>query len=225
MAKIKFGMMMTDARGKLGGQVFSKNRAGAYVRTKVTPANPRTIPQMVSRSILGMLSAGWNGLTDAQRASFNNAVNAWQKTNIFGDMVKPTGKNLYTSLNKNLLQAKLTPVNVAPQKMDLPALTGFIPTFDIATGEIDLGIASVPADVVLQVSATPTLNAGVNYISGKSRVLVYIPTGAVDTGLIYDEYVYRFGAPTSGANIHFQLKYIGTNGQAGVPVSAKAEYI
>ena len=24
MAKIKFGMMMTDARGKLGGQVFSK---------------------------------------------------------------------------------------------------------------------------------------------------------------------------------------------------------
>lgn len=26
MAKIKFGAMMVDASGKLGGQVFSKNR-------------------------------------------------------------------------------------------------------------------------------------------------------------------------------------------------------
>ena len=42
MAKIKFGMMMTDASGKLGGQVFSKNRGGSYVRTKVTPTNPQT---------------------------------------------------------------------------------------------------------------------------------------------------------------------------------------
>ena len=224
MAKIKFGMMMTDARGKLGGQVFSKNRAGAYVRTKVTPSNPRTITQMESRSILGTLSAGWNALTDAQRASFNNAVNAWQKTNIFGDIVKPTGKNLYTSLNKNLLQAGLSVVNVAPQKMDLPALTGFAPAFDIAGSEIDLGIASVPAGVVLQVSATPTLNAGVNYVAGKARVIAYVPAGAVDPASLYSAYVDRFGAPTSGANVHFQLKYIGTNGQAGVPVSAKASY-
>lgn len=225
MAKIKFGMMMTDARGKLGGQVFSKNRAGAYVRTKVTPSNPRTISQMESRSILGTLSAGWNALTDAQRASFNNAVNAWQKTNIFGDMVKPTGKNLYTSLNKNLLQANLSPVNVAPQKMDLPALTGFVPTFDLTESEINLDIANVPAGVVLQVSATPTLNAGVNYVSGKARVISYISAGAVSATALFDAYVDRFGAPTAGANVHFQLKYIGTNGQAGVPVSAKAAYI
>lgn len=224
MAKIKFGMMMTDARGKLGGQVFSKNRAGAYVRTKVTPSNPRTISQMESRSILGTLSAGWNALTDAQRASFNNAVESWQKTNIFGDMVKPTGKNLYTSLNKNLLQAELSPINVAPQKMDLPALTGFVPTFDLVASEIDLGIASVPSGVVLQVSATPMLNAGVNYVAGKSRVIAYVPAGAVSASALFDAYVDRFGLPTDGANIHFQLKYIGTNGQAGVPVSAKAVF-
>lgn len=225
MAKIKFGMMMTDARGKLGGQVFSKNRAGAYVRTKVTPSNPRTISQMESRSILGTLSAGWNALTDAQRASFNNAVSAWQKTNIFGDMVKPTGKNLYTSLNKNLLQAELSPINVAPQKMDLPALTSFEPSFDLTDSEISLGINTIPAGVVLQVSATPTLNAGVNYVSGKARVISYIPAGAVSATALFNAYVERFGAPTSGANVHFQLKYIGTNGQAGVPVSAKATYI
>ena len=36
MAKIKFGAMMVDASGKLGGQVFAKNRGGAYIRTKTS---------------------------------------------------------------------------------------------------------------------------------------------------------------------------------------------
>lgn len=53
MAKIKFGMMMTDARGKLGGQVFSKNRSGSYVRTKVTPVNPQTTTQQNSHCVTG----------------------------------------------------------------------------------------------------------------------------------------------------------------------------
>ena len=55
MAKIKFGMMMTDARGKLGGQVFSKNKGGAYVRTKVTPSNPQTIAQTTRRALFAAI--------------------------------------------------------------------------------------------------------------------------------------------------------------------------
>jgi hypothetical protein len=55
MAKIKFGMMMTDARGKLGGHVFSKNRSGAYVRTKVTPVNGQTTAQTGVRAIFGAI--------------------------------------------------------------------------------------------------------------------------------------------------------------------------
>lgn len=51
MALIKFGMMMTDARGKLGGHVFTKARNGATIRTKVSPANPQTSAQSLSRSI------------------------------------------------------------------------------------------------------------------------------------------------------------------------------
>ena len=89
MARIKFGMMMTDARGKLGGQVFSKNRSGAYVRTKVTPSNPRSMAQMSSRSILGSLSVMWNSLTLEKVSAWNAATADWQKTDIFGDLKKP----------------------------------------------------------------------------------------------------------------------------------------
>lgn len=222
MAKIKFGMMMTDARGKLGGQVFSKNRSGSFVRTKVTPSNPRTSAQMASRSILGTLSAGWNALTNAQRASWNGAVEAWQKTNVFGDTIKPSGKNLYTALNKNLLQSSQSAISTAPQKVDLPTINTSAVTVTASTGAINLGIASVPADVVLQVSATPALNAGVSFVKGKQRVIAYLPAGAITPATLGAQYADKFGSLAVGANVHFVLRYIGDNGQASVPVSIKA---
>jgi len=40
--KMKFGAIVVDGRGKIGGHVASKNRGGAYLRTKVTPSNPQT---------------------------------------------------------------------------------------------------------------------------------------------------------------------------------------
>lgn len=222
MAKIKFGMMMTDARGKLGGQVFSKNRSGAFVRTKVTPANPRSVAQMQSRSFLSTLSIGWNSLSNAQRASWNGAVEAWQKTNIFGDLVKPSGKNLYTALNKNLLQCSKSIINTAPGKMTLPAINVSSVAVSISGSTITTGLATVPADVTLQISATPALNNGVNYVRGKFRVIMYAPSGALTPAQVFSAYVAKFGAPIAGQNIHFQFKYIGSNGQASTPISVKA---
>lgn len=222
MAKIKFGMMMTDARGKLGGQVFSKNRAGAYVRTKVTPTNPRTEAQMLSRSILASLSIGWNALTDAARKSFNGAVADWQKTDIFGDLKSPTGKNLYVGLNKNLAGSGQALVSAAPEKVEIPAILNPSVAVDTAGSEIDLSVVTVPVGMVLQVSATPPLNQGVNFVENRLRVISNLPAGAVASAALFTAYAEKFGTLTAGANVHFRLKYIASNGQAGVPVIVKS---
>lgn len=223
MAKIKFGMMMTDARGKLGGQVFSKNRAGAYVRTKVTPANPRTSTQMLSRSILGLLSASWSGLTDTQRRAWNNAVNDWQKTDVFGDSRKPTGKNLFTGLNKELLQSGQSQLDLPPEKVIMPELAELVPIIDTAEDKLTLGITTVPADFVLQVSATPSMTAGTSFIDDKLRVIAYAKAGAIAPADLYDAYVGRFGIPADGANVHVAVKLVAKTGQTGVRVSEKAD--
>src|SRR3546814_19213217 len=99
MAKVKFGALMTDARGKLGGHVFSKNRAGSYLRTKVTPVNPQTIYQTSVRALFGAISSQWSGLSQAVRDSFNGAVADWATTDIFGDLKNPSGKALFQRLN------------------------------------------------------------------------------------------------------------------------------
>ena len=214
--------MMTDARGKLGGQVFSKNRAGAYVRTKVTPVNPRTAAQQLSRNILGALSASWSGLTEAQRRAWNGAVEDWQKTDVFGDLRKPTGKNLFTSLNKELVQSGQAQILTPPDKVVIPdiQLVGLYIATD--NGEIEYETAGDSTGFVLQFSATPAMSQGTSFIDDKLRVISYLPGSDGSTLPQANVYSEKFGAPAPGANIWGQVKVVAPNGQTSVPVRLKA---
>lgn len=120
MAKVKFGALMTDARGKLGGHVFSKNRSGSYLRTKVTPVNPQTAYQSAARALFATISSQWSGLTQAVRDAFNGAVQDWAQTDIFGDLKNPSGKNLFQRLNNQAQSAGLAPVVTLPSKLEMP---------------------------------------------------------------------------------------------------------
>ena len=93
--KIKYGAIIVDGSGKIGGHVASKNRSGSYLRTKTTPSNPNTTAQAQARSVLASLSTGWGVLTDDQRKSWNDAVGDYAKTDIFVDFKNPSGINLY----------------------------------------------------------------------------------------------------------------------------------
>ena len=216
-------MMMTDARGKLGGQVFSKNRSGAYVRTKVTPSNPRTMAQMNSRSILGSLSVQWNALTLAQVAAWNAATADWQKTDIFGDLKKPTGKNLFVQLNKNLKQSGQAIITAVPAKIEIPIIAATGVAIDVSDTSISFtGLASVPAGVKLQIAATQPLPNGQNYVNNKLRVLGYLSTGSITGTTVWGMYVAKFGALVNADRIFIELKYIAANGQASVPLKLQA---
>jgi hypothetical protein len=222
MAKIKFGMMMTDARGKLGGQVFSKNRGGAYIRTKVTPSNPRTTDQQANRTLLGSLSQGWSALTSEQRLSWNNAVSAWAKTNIFGDIHNPSGKNLYVQLNKNIVAIGGAIIETAPEKVEMGILGLESVVFAVGVGSVTLNASGTASGFVLQCSATPPLTQGTTNAKNKFRVYYTIPFDDYDANDSYDNYVAKFGAVTAGANIQFSFKLVADNGQQSVPESTKA---
>lgn len=222
MAKVKFGMMMTDASGKLGGQVFSKNRSGSYVRTKVTPSNPQSVAQQAIRSILSTVSSGWSDLTQAQRNSFNNAVEDWKKTDIFGDLKKPTGKNLYSALNINLLNTNQATILIAPAKTEIPFLNVTDVLGTVSTTSLVIEPTGDATGLVVIVSATPMLSAGTGFYKGKFREIALVD-GADITGYdVWDQYVARFGTPVAGANIAFSFKLVAPNGQAGVVEVVKA---
>ena len=214
MAKIKFGMMMTDARGKLGGQVFSKNRSGAYIRTKVTPTNPQSSFQSSVRQSFGAFSQAWSGLTNAQRTAWDEAVSQWSTTDIFGDLKNPTGKNLYLRLNQQAAQAGLASFDAVPAKAEM--IEGIITAavYSISGSTLTLTGLNSSGSGSFILSTTPILSQGTSFVKNKLRDIYFAVTGAEDTGNVASAYNDRFGAPSAGNNIYAGIKYVLSNGQA-----------
>jgi hypothetical protein len=222
--KLKFGAIVVDGRGKIGGHVMSKNRAGAYMRTKVSPVNPRTTDQAACRSRLSAISSAWRGLTTGYVPAWNAAVDAWKKTDIFGDLKKPSGFNLHQRLNNNALRCggsaiTLPPAPVAISSLGSLALTAVGP----ATFEVTCGLLTLGTNEVLEISATPGMSKGISFVKSEYRIII---SDAALTAGVYDataDYNAKFGAPgtTDGKLYFIEAKIVNTvTGQAGVPRTA-----
>ena len=223
--KMKFGAIVVDGRGKIGGHVASKNRAGAYLRTKVTPVNPQTSFQLGVRNRFTGLSQGWRGLTEAQRISWNAAVTDYQVTDIFGDLKNPTGINLYQRLNNNLLTIGEAAVAVPP----LPSAVQAVVLASIAAaagaGTIVATYApAIDANTKVKVFATAPGSAGKSFVKSEFRLIDVIVTADASPFDISTEYDAKFGSVgTAGQKIFMKFVPVNLNtGQEGTPSQASA---
>jgi len=222
MAKIKFGMMMTDASGKLGGQVFAKNRGGNYVRTKGIPTNPQTTFQTAVRALFASISSGWSALTDAQRASWNTAVSSFARTDVFGDLRNPSGKALYQRLNQNLALTGQAQLTVAPSTAEIPNVQIVSVLGDVSSETLNIDTSGDSTGFEVAVYATPRLSQGTSFVKNDLRQITTIEGTGLANLDAYAAYVARFGAPVVGDNIVLGIKLVGPNGQSSPLQTAKA---
>ncbi len=224
--KMKFGAIVVDGRNKIGGHVASKNRAGAYLRTKVTPVNPRSAGQSGARSRLASMAQAWRGLTASERQSWIAAVNDFKKSDIFGDIKVPSGFNLFVKLNTNLLLSGNPINNTAPAFVNPGNVTSFALTAT-ESGHVLTGViipATDPSGSVLCARATPQLSAGKSFVKSEFRVIstgVTNTTGAIDLALAYSA---KFGDISDvGSKVFVELFYLSeATGITGRPFQANA---
>lgn len=222
--KAKFGAIVVAGSGKIGGHVASKNRGGAYFRTKVTPSNPQTSAQLNVRSLFTSLSQAWKGLTEEQRNAWNAAVSLYKRTNIFGDLKEPSGINLFQRLNNNLAQIGEATILEPPLPAEVPAL--FITGLAASTGAGTLGITfeptPAPAGTSFVVRASKPLSPGISYSKNQMRVIGYFEAAQASPYAAGADYVAKFGSlGAAGQKIFVDVTPINTNtGQAGTPSSA-----
>lgn len=223
MASIKFGNFIVDAKGKINGNVYSKNKGGAYSRVRVIPANPKSVDQMAVRASFTGFSQAWRGLTQVQRDSWNAAVGNYPRTNRIGDKHNLSGNALYNSLNRNLFDVGVAAISVAPT----PASVG---TVAISTAIADFSSQSlvitltgaVPANTALKIFASPTLSAGVNSVGTKLRQFDTADAAAGPALTETTAYLAKFGAiGTTGSKIFISLIPVNkTTGQMGAAITA-----
>lgn len=217
--KIKFGSLVVDGRGKIGGHVASKNRGGAYLRTKVSPINPQSTRQSAVRSQFTGYAQGFRGLSLAEIAAWNAAVANFTKTDIFGDIKSPSGINLYVKLNMNLEQVGGTPLTNPP-------LPGAVPSVDTVSLVADSSPQAftvtftptpVPADTAFIVEATPGVSAGKSFVKSEFRQIGFYDAADTSPQADITNYTAVFGALTAGQKVFVRLTPVNKlTGQRGL---------
>ncbi len=217
---LKFGMIVTDGRNKLGGHVLSKNRGGNYARTKVTPVNPQTTYQAAVRQAFTSFSQGWRGLTSDQRLAWNGAVTNFQRTNIFGDLKSPSGFNLYQRLNNVLQSIGVSALSLPPLPSSVADCYATGLSCTIVTPTLSLVInETVPANTCVKVFATPPLSPGKSFVKNQYRYLNFLDAASESPQDIKEIYLAKFGSLGAvGQQIWVKTQAVNmTTGQVGTP--------
>jgi hypothetical protein len=224
-ARVQYGEMIADMRGKINGTVHSRNRAGAYMRNKVTPVNPQTSYQSAVRNRLTGRAQAWRGLTQAQRDAWNAAVSNFKKTNIFGQLRTPSGINLYNRINMNLLNIGASVITDPPLPSAVQALTTLSVAASEGGGTINLTFTpALAADSLMVVEATEPLSAGVSFAKNQFRQIDILNTADLSPAGIETPYIAKFGSvPVEGTKIFVRATIIqDLTGLNGIPLVASA---
>jgi len=225
MALLKFGVIVVEMRGKSGGNVFSKNAAGNYMKNKVTGVNPQSTAQVAARNRLVAQAQAWRDLTQAEQDAWIAATQNFKKTNIFGDTIKPSGFNLHNALNTNLDLVGVPPITDAPAPIAIPAVTSVVLT--MANGADTASIAFAPTPVAANfaylVMMTAGISAGRNFVKSEYRFIDFIDAADVTPEDIKAAYVLIHGSiPPEGMKVFCKLIPVSkVTGQRGIALSAE----
>jgi hypothetical protein len=223
--KVKFGAIVVAASGKIGGHVASKNKSGSYFRTKVTPGNKQSLAQLSVRGNFTANSKAWGSLTDAQRNTWNAAVENFKGSNIFGDSVTPSGFNLYMKINSNLLNVSEPVLTVAPSNISADPLTGLSATANHTTHAVTLTFSpAIGANAKMVVMATAPQPAGKSFVKNLYRQVGVYDSADVSPLVITTDYTAKFGAVSiAGQKIFFKVFVVNTDtGVSGASFPAEA---
>lgn len=192
--KIKWGALVVDGRNKIGGQVASKNKAGAYMKNKVTPTNPSTSAQSNVRSNLTLVSRGWAGLTPAQRSAWNGYAEQYPYVDIFGDSKYLTGFAYFVKCNLLLLNAGSAQVTSPPATQEVTDISFVFDALENpATMDLAASVASMPANHKVIVLASAGLSMG--RVPSKSDLRQILVASTITTSIIScgSDYGSKFG--------------------------------
>lgn len=218
MAKIIFGNVIVDMRGKVSGNVYAKNKGGAYCRVRVVPSNPQSVDQSSIRGDFTANSQAWKSLTENERQSWRQGSSQFPKINNLGMSHNISGNSLFIGFNRNLNDVGIAPITECPSP-DAVEVIGTITavanttlqTLVLTMGQI------VPANTALKVSATPSLSAGINSVGSRLRKITFLATGTGAAPLLTVPYLAKFGAIGAvGDKIFLEITPVNiTTGQTG----------
>ena len=146
MANIRTGSIVSDIRGKVGTEIYSRNRGGAYVKAYAAPTNPNSSNQQVRRGFLAAAVAGWGNLSSQDRNAWEVFSQTMRRKGVF-ENIPIGGRAMYISSSINRLSiggsgfsgAPVPPVEIPKWELAFVLNTGVKQPFNMVSNIVGNG--------------------------------------------------------------------------------------
>lgn len=173
MALFVAGAVVGQVSGRVGSNVFAKNRYGSYVRNGTVPITSTTSYATAAKARMTGATQAWQGLTAGQRQAWTEWAAANPVLNRVGQQIHLTGHAAYVGNRCRLIAAGQAAIS-SPPTIAAPAplltLTG---TWDIGLGNFEITYTATPlgAAEYLWIDACVTRSPGINYVENLMRFI------------------------------------------------------
>lgn len=212
MAIIIPGAMVSQASGRIGGTIFSRNRGGAYVRNGSIPTTVTTPFAQLIKSTTAAMSQLWARLDPEAQEQWREWATQNPVINRLGQSRTLSGHQAFVQLNARLVYAGFDAIG-SPPIGEAPA--PFAPSEVTFTGApLALTVAytptPAPAGVAVQCYAYLANSPGVSYVRNRLALVTTSAAAAATPLDISEDVEDRFGTPQAGQTLHIGLRALDT---------------
>ena len=201
MAVITPSSLVSEIRGSVGDQTYSRNRYGAYVKAKLIQTNPDSTDQQAVRAQMADAVAEWQSAAQEYQDVWNQFVTDQRIGKNISRKIRRSGFNEFLSrwMNRYALSASGTGFSPLPLVRFNPVITAVTP----GTLSIELAYDTLRpiGDCDIAVYATHPISAGINQINKSFYRCIgsFTPGSQVGTEELYTMYTDKF--PLTGGDI------------------------
>lgn len=193
MAVIQFGNIVSEARGRLGETVYSRNSYGAFVRSKGLQPNTPSIWREIYQGFYRNAVLAWKNITEEQRLAWYQYSNNFSYKNSVGNSYTLTGFTMFLKTNINLQICGMFISSAPPQSVaPLPVFSLIISALNPSSILCLPNPPQIPAGNVWVFKSSSNLSAGKNFVKREYRTLKVtntIPNDGID---LIDDFVLRY---------------------------------
>jgi hypothetical protein len=207
MARVKFGGLISDISGSVGGGTFQRSNYGSVLRSKPIPIHTFSSAQIIIRQHINYLHAQWSELSSEERNQWNKYILFSNPTIKRDKAVLLSGHDLFIKYNMLRLCRSLA-ILTTPTYITMPEVPGISQIFR-SGGSIFLALndAIDPDDLSFLLKVSTPRHQSVSFSLKGCRNMSYISGGPTnwDFAASYSS-VFGFVAE-AGDFIHLSLQF------------------
>ena len=206
--KIKFGMIVTDGKGSMGGQTIQRSGSGVIARNKPMPTFARYRPVSKFKSYTHQALWSYTTLTPLQQRMWKAEAQNYIRTDVIGGKYTMTAQQMFISANINTQQVG-TGIITVPAAKRVWSLIGIFTVSITAAGTsfiVNYSPNAPNGAATLLFYCSPSVSNGISSIGSRLKQLdVLINATGQSSDDITLEYSGLFQTPRVGQRVFVKI--------------------